>query len=172
MPVRVLVPQIDANIVDVTVTAWRKACGDRVQTGDVLAELTTDKATFELEAAGSGTVLEILAAEKSVVPCGYVLALLGAPGETDPDAAIVNRALMDAYRAAAPMKTQIGTESLPPAALRPAPATAAASPSSRVRATPRARRLAQEHGIDLARVQAETGVAVVDEAALRSYLPK
>ena len=57
MITRIIVPQLDANTVDVTVTAWRKAPGDRVQAGELIADLTTDKATFELEAAGSGVLL-------------------------------------------------------------------------------------------------------------------
>jgi pyruvate dehydrogenase E2 component (dihydrolipoamide acetyltransferase) len=98
MTTRITVPFLDANMLDVTVTAWRKAPGDCVQTGEIVAELTTDKATFELESTGRGTLLEILAAQKSVVPSGYILALLGEPGETDLDAAAYNDKLMKKYR--------------------------------------------------------------------------
>lgn len=158
MTTRIRVPQLDANTIDVTVTAWRKQPGECVAAGETIAELTTDKAAFDLEAPASGTLLAILAAPRSVVPSGYVIGVIGDPGASDPAAEADNAALLAAYRAA--------TGASPAAA-----AAAAAQPAAgRVRATPKARRLAQQHGIDLARVQTETGVEVVDEAALAPYL--
>jgi pyruvate dehydrogenase E2 component (dihydrolipoamide acetyltransferase) len=174
MITRLTVPHLDANILDVTITAWRKAPGETVRQGEIVAELTTDKATFDLEAMGSGTLLAILAAPKSVIPSGYILALLGEPGETDDSAVAQNQALMEKYRAAAgnPPSAPSGPT---PAITTPPPATPPATPpppATRIRATPRARRLAQEHGLDLARIQAETGAEVVDEAVLQPYLRK
>ena len=190
MITRITVPYLDANLIDVTVTAWRSAPGDRVQVGEIVAELTTDKATFELESTGSGTLLQILAAPKSVVPSGYILAVLGEPGEVDAEAVELNQALMAKYRAEAGgrktedrgqkkegrdqrseirgQRSEDNTNSLPPAAHLPptAPAT------TRVRATPRARRLAQELGLDLAKIQAETGAEVIDESVLLAYKQK
>jgi pyruvate/2-oxoglutarate dehydrogenase complex dihydrolipoamide acyltransferase (E2) component len=158
MTTRIRVPQLDANTIDVTVTAWHKQPGEGVVAGETIAELTTDKAAFDLEAPASGTLLAILAAPRSVVPAGYVIGVIGDPGDADPDAAADNATLLAAYRAA--------TGASPAAA-----AAAAAEPAAgRVRATPKARRLAQQHGIDLARVQIETGAEVVDEAALAPYL--
>lgn len=176
MITRIVVPFLDANSVDVTVTAWCKAPGDRVQTGEIVAELTTDKATFELGATGSGTLLKILAAPKSVVPSGYILALLGKPGDVDVEAAVYNDRLMEKHRETAGVQqAQVGA--LPRSAIRVENAVAAggdcgppATPAARVRATPRARRLAQEQKIDLVRVQAETGAEVVDDAVLQKYL--
>jgi len=164
MVTRILVPQLDANIVDVTVTSWRKAPGDCVAAGEIVADLTTDKATFELESAGSGTLLAILAAPKSVVPSGYILALLGEPGETDPEAASCNDRLLAKYRAE--VGGLSGSPTVQPSARPTAPLP------NRVRATPRARRLAQEHGIDLAQVQAESKAEVIDESVLQPYLAK
>lgn len=149
---RITIPQLDANLVDVTVTRWRKAVGDTVAAGEILAELTTDKAVYELEAPAAGMLLAVYAAEKSVVPTGFIVGLLGASGEDDPEAEAANADLMIAYRG--------------PAAA-PAPSR---DRGARVRATPRARRLAQDKGIDLAKVQAETGAEVIDEAVLAPYL--
>jgi len=150
---RIVIPQLDANLVDVTLTRWRKAAGDTVAAGETLAELTTDKAVYELEAPAGGTLLAVYAADKSVVPTGFIVGLIGEPGEEEaPAIAEENSALMAAYRG--------------PAAA-PAPAR---DRGARVRATPRARRLAQERGIDLARVQAETGAEVIDETVLAPFL--
>lgn len=150
---RITIPQLDANLVDVTVTRWHKKPGDSVTAGEGLAELTTDKAVYELEAPADGTLLAIYAAEKSVVPTGFTVGLIGAPGEVDAEAEAVNETRMAAYRGAS---------------------ASAAAPArdrgTRVRATPRARRLAQEKGLDLAKIQAETGAELVDEKILAPYL--
>jgi pyruvate/2-oxoglutarate dehydrogenase complex dihydrolipoamide acyltransferase (E2) component len=178
MITRLTVPHLDANILDVTLTAWRKAPGESIRQGEIVAELTTDKATFELEATGSGTLLEILAAPKSVIPSGYILALVGNPGETDPAATRRNRELLEKYRADSgqprttlPPPAAPATPAIPPA-IPPATFATLATPAGRVRATPKARRLAQEQGLDLARIQAETGAEVVDESVLLPYLKK
>jgi pyruvate/2-oxoglutarate dehydrogenase complex dihydrolipoamide acyltransferase (E2) component len=185
MTTRLTVPQLDANIVDVTITAWRKAVGETVRAGEIVADITTDKATFELESPADGTLLAILAPEKSVVPSAYILALLGTPGETDPDAEAANRACVEAYRAAGggTRSAERGMRSAEGVAHgSPTPHSALRTPHSddsafrtphsalRTRATPRARRLAQDLGIDLARVQSDTGAEVVDEAALQAWL--
>ena len=150
---RIVIPQLDANLVDVTVTSWRKRIGDAVAAGEGIAELTTDKAVYELESPADGTLIAVYAAEKSVVPTGFTVGLIGNPGEADPEAEAANEARLAAYRGAA------------------APAAAPARDrGTRVRATPRARRLAQEKGLDLAKIQAETGAELIDESVLAPYL--
>jgi len=154
---RITIPQLDANLIDVTLTRWRKSPGDLVAAGECLAELTTDKAVYELEAPASGTLLAVYAADKSIVPTGFIAGLIGAPGETDPAAADENAALTAQYRGGA---------------ATPSASAPARDRGTRIRATPRVRRLAQEHGIDLAKVQAETGAEVIDETVLAPYLKK
>lgn len=161
MSTRILVPQLDANTIDVTVTAWHKQPGDTVTEGESIAEITTDKAAFELEAPASGTLLTILAAPKSVIPAGYILGIIGASDETDAAAESENTSILASYHAA--------TGTVTPATDAPA-ANTDEKTVARVRATPKARRLAKQQGIDLARVQAETGVDVIDEATLSPYL--
>ena len=168
---RITVPFIDANIVDVTVTGWRKAPGDRVAPGEIVAEVTTDKAAFEIESTAAGTLLAIYADVKSVVPVHYVLGLIGAQGEHDPDAAAENAERLRAYRAqvATSPATASSAGAVPSAA--PAPA-AASSAAPAVRATPKARRLAQAHGLDLASIQRQAGVELVTESVLEPFLPR
>ncbi len=60
---RIIIPQLDANLVDVTITAWKKAPGEQLEKGETIAELTTDKAVYELEAPESGELLQIVAPE-------------------------------------------------------------------------------------------------------------
>ena len=149
----IIIPQLDANLVDVTITRWRKQAGDVVAAGEIVADLTTDKAAYELESPASGTLLAIAAAEKSIVLAGSTIGIIGEPGE--------EAGLADTGAAEAPA-AQGGTGE--------AGATASAPRAPRVRATPRARRLAQEKGLDLAVIQAETGAEIIDETVLAPYL--
>jgi pyruvate dehydrogenase E2 component (dihydrolipoamide acetyltransferase) len=160
---RIIVPQLDANMVDVTVTAWLKQVGDQVKTGDIIAEVTTDKAAFEIESTATGTLLELLAIEKSIVPAGYILALVGPPGAADHSARQFNDMLLAKSREDHATAKNTGTAAT---ALESTPKVV----SSRVRATPRARRLAQQHGLDLAGIQAKTGVEVIDEATILPFI--
>jgi pyruvate dehydrogenase E2 component (dihydrolipoamide acetyltransferase) len=147
----ITIPQLDVNIVDVTITQWNIAVGDSVVQGDCVAVLTTDKASYELEAPASGTLLAIHAPVKSIVPTGSLIGLIGHPGEkVDATFAVMTQGQQD-------IRTQGAVRSvgrtMPP----------------RVRATPRARRLAQEKGFDLAAIAAAAGVEIVDEVAVATY---
>jgi len=161
---RLLLPTLDVNTTHATLTAWHKKTGDTVRVGDIVAELTTDKAAFDLESPFDGTLLKILAPEKSILPSNYILALVGVPGETDAAAESDNAALLESVSksADAPEPQKIQT---------PAAGPQPSSPSSTVRATPKARRLAQQHNINLADVQAQTGAALIDEQTLLPFLP-
>jgi pyruvate dehydrogenase E2 component (dihydrolipoamide acetyltransferase) len=145
-----------------TITAWFRKEGDRVAKGEPLAEITTSKAVFELEAPRSGTLLRIVAPVKSEVPVGYVVAFLGEPGEPVPDISGHNARLLERSRQAA-----AGRKAAAPRAA--APASAAPAPGA-VRATPAARRLARERGLDIAAVQKKLQCDIVTEALLASYL--
>ncbi len=150
---KVALPKFDANTLEATLGPWHKSVGDRVEKGDVLVDVITDKANFELEAEAAGTLRHILAPEKSEVPLGYVVALVGEPDEPLLDVSEENARMMAEYlatatgRAAAPSK----------------PAAPAMPAEDRVRATPRARRLAKERGIDIAALGKRLGVDVVTE---------
>ena len=151
---KIIIPQLDANLVDVTITRWRKQVGDPVAAGEIVADLTTDKAAYELEAPTGGVLLAVVAAEKSIVLAGSVIGFIGAPGE-----AVV---LPEGEASPKPEGAEGGQGGGATQPSRGAP--------PRVRATPRARRLAQERGLDLTKIQAETGVEIIDETVLAPYL--
>ncbi|HET9709235.1 MAG TPA: dihydrolipoamide acetyltransferase family protein [Gemmatimonadales bacterium] len=126
---------------------WSKAVGDAVKTGDTLAEVETDKAVMELVARADGQLLKQVVAEGATVPVGGAVAVIGAQGESVATTA-----------AAAPAKSsQPSAVSRPPSAtLAPAAAPVSAAPADAtrvVRASPLARRLAKERGVDLKLVQ-------------------
>ena len=161
---RLLLPTLDVNTTHATLTAWRMKPGDTVRAGDIVAELTTDKAAFDLESPFDGVLLETLAPEKSILPSGYILALVGVPGETDPNAGRDNAALLD--------EASTAPDGIRQPSAAPTPRPSAFSPGPSIRATPKARRLAQQHGVNLALVQAQTNAALIDEQTLLPFLPK
>ena len=156
---KIVIPQLDANLVDVTITRWHKQVGDPIAAGEIVATLTTDKAAYELESPAAGTLLAIVAAEKSIVLAGSVIGAIGEAGEG-----------VQGLRGQGTQARQHSTafDSSRQLSTAPDPLTPKSPP--RVRATPRARRLAQEKGLDLAKIQAETGAEIIDEAVLAPYL--
>ncbi|PYP16696.1 MAG: dihydrolipoamide acyltransferase [Gemmatimonadetes bacterium] len=131
---------------------WTKHEGDAVKSGDTLAEVETDKAVMELVARADGQLLKVVVPEGSTVPVGNVVAWIGKPGEkVDGDGA-------SAPAATAPVPAAKPAPRQPPApAPLPAPAPPAPQPvpadSTRVKASPLARRIAKDAGVDLKLVQ-------------------
>ncbi|MGQ9661275.1 MAG: biotin/lipoyl-containing protein [Kiritimatiellia bacterium] len=98
MITRVRVPTISTNVTEVTLTAWFKEEGEAVRKGEPLAEITTDKATVELECPRSGILRQKLAKTKSILPVGYIIALIGNNSDRLPDVSRENEQLLARYR--------------------------------------------------------------------------
>src|SRR6056297_815700 len=139
------------------IVAWHKGLGDAVASGDILFEVETDKSTMEVEAGQDGFVAALLAEAGEEAPVGDVIAIISAE---KPDAP-VQRSIAEAASAkpAAPQPAEDGDTELGPADTAPAKAAApkpapAAKPraNGRILASPKARRLALEQGLDLNRL--------------------
>jgi len=133
MATPVEVPKLGNTVEECLIAKWRKHKGEQVSAGEVVVEIETDKATFEVTAPADGTVLETFFEEGALAPVFTNLFVIGAAGES-----------VDAFRpqgAAAPAVTEAAPAAAPeaPKAARPAPA-ASSGPLS-----PRARRFAAEH---------------------------
>jgi pyruvate dehydrogenase E2 component (dihydrolipoamide acetyltransferase) len=139
-------PKLSDTMTEGTLLKWRKQKGDKVVAGDILAEVETDKATMELESFDDGILTEIYVPEGEKIGVGQRVALLLAPGEKAPADGPAPSA--PAPKAAAPD----GGSSGPAAAVKSAPASEPASGNggTRVKASPLARKIAAEKGIDLA----------------------
>jgi pyruvate dehydrogenase E2 component (dihydrolipoamide acetyltransferase) len=159
MPVNILMPALSPTMEKGNLARWLKKEGDKVKAGDVIAEIETDKATMEYEAIDDGVLAKIVVPEGTTdVAVNQLIAVLATEGE-DPKAAAAG-----AGKAAAPATKapEAPKPAAAPPAQKPAPAPAAAAPkeapaathgSNRVFASPLARRLAKEAGIDVARIQ-------------------
>jgi pyruvate dehydrogenase E2 component (dihydrolipoamide acetyltransferase) len=159
MPIELKMPALSPTMEQGNLAKWLVKEGDKVSSGDLLAEIETDKATMEFEAVDEGILARILVPEgSSEVPVGTVIALLAAEGETVSDAPAAKPA--DAKPAAASTPAPAETAKAPPeaapaatAAPAPAKAESAGAESGRVKASPLARRIAGQQGVDLAKVQ-------------------
>jgi pyruvate dehydrogenase E2 component (dihydrolipoamide acetyltransferase) len=127
MPREVRMPSLGQTTDELRIVAWLKAEGDAVRLGEPLLEVETDKATVEVESVASGSLLKVVRGTGELVPAGALIAYIGQPGEV------------------------VGEERSDGPAQHPAP-TGVGAPE-KVLATPLARQLARQHGIDLARVR-------------------
>ena len=145
-------PALSPTMEEGTLAKWLVKEGDTVSSGDLLAEIETDKATMEFEAVDEGVIAKILISEGSEgVKVGTVIAIIAEEGE---DVATVAAGGGEAAPKAdtALAKAEAEEPAAPAAAPKAAAAPAAAPAEGRVKASPLARRLAQEKGIDLAAV--------------------
>jgi pyruvate dehydrogenase E2 component (dihydrolipoamide acetyltransferase) len=152
----VVMPQMGADMTEGTLLRWLKHEGDPVERGEIIAEIETDKANVEIEAFGGGTFRKVLAEEGDIVRVGEVIAVIG--DASDDISRYAGGARPTAAQTAAPAAA--AAAAVPVAPPSPAEAakiaTTAPAPSGgngRLRASPLARRLARERGIDLATVR-------------------
>jgi pyruvate dehydrogenase E2 component (dihydrolipoamide acetyltransferase) len=145
-------PALSPTMEEGTLAKWLVKEGDQVRSGDILAEIETDKATMEFEAVDEGTIAKIVVPEGTDgVKVGAVIALIAGEGE-DAGAAVAPAPAS----APEPKKEAAASESKPAPkaeAPTPAPAPAPKPDGDRVKASPLARRLAEAKGIDLALIQ-------------------
>lgn len=159
MASRVVMPKLTDTMEEGVLVAWKKHEGDRVEAGEVLAEIETDKAVMDLEAFASGILRKILVRDNETVPSGTLLAVIA---EADED---ITPALTDTATAAPSTGSRAGPAPAPTRA--PVPAEGA-----RPIASPRAKALAAERRIDLSTVAGTgPGGRIVEEDVLQARAP-
>jgi pyruvate dehydrogenase E2 component (dihydrolipoamide acetyltransferase) len=166
MPINILMPALSPTMEKGNLAKWLKKEGDKVKSGDVIAEIETDKATMEVEAVDEGTIAKILVPEGTAdVPVNNVIAILAGDGEDVKSAASSGGGgakPAEAPKPAAPAVAAAPAAAPAPAAKAPSPPAAAPAPQAvpaaqanghaRIFSSPLARRLAKDAGIDLARI--------------------
>ncbi|MEI6213814.1 MAG: dihydrolipoamide acetyltransferase family protein [Desulfuromonadales bacterium] len=136
MAIEFMMPQLGLTMTEGTISKWFKSVGDAIAVGELLVEVETEKITNQLESTVAGTVLDILVPEGSAVPVQTAIALIGKPGEQ------ASRTVESTV--AAPADIIDVTDKAPGVALQLSSAV-----GKRVMASPFARKLAKEQGIDL-----------------------
>lgn len=170
MATNVVMPQMGYDMREGTVVRWYKQEGETVDRGEVIADIETDKATVEFEAYTGGVLGRIVAQEGIAVPVGNLIAIITEPGEAVPDAPAAPAPAAAPASAPAPAPEPAAAPAPAPAASPPAtPATP--SSDGQVRASPIARRLARERGIDLSTVAGTGPNGRITERDIENYQP-
>ncbi len=164
----ILMPRLSDTMTEGVIAAWHKKVGDTVKKGDLLADVETDKATMELESYKNGKLLYVGAQKGDKVPVNALLCIIGEEGKVDVNK-IVAAAKSGAATTTAPAaqkETAVTTATASAATSNPAAET-----NGRVKASPLARKLAAEKGINLSQVQGTGDGGRITKADIDSYKP-
>ena len=168
----VLMPRLSDTMEEGVIAAWHKNVGDTVKKGEVLAEIETDKATMELESYKNGTLLHIGAQKGEKIPVNGLLCIIGEKGKVSVNAIVA--ALKGGVSAEPGVKSQeLVSESSN--AAEPAKETvqtvASSANNGRVKASPLAKKLAAEKGIDIKAISGSGDGGRIIKADIDSYTP-
>jgi pyruvate dehydrogenase E2 component (dihydrolipoamide acetyltransferase) len=161
MPTDVVMPQMGESIFEGTITKWLKKPGEKVERDEPLFEISTDKVDAEIPAPASGVLKEIKVKEGQTVPIQTVVAVIdgggaaaapapAAPAQEEPKAAVVSE-IEEEVEEAEEVEEVKEAKSAAPAPVA-APAAPVRPAGEKIRSSPLVRRLAREHGVDLAQV--------------------
>ena len=166
----VTMPRLSDTMTTGTVATWLKKVGDTVKEGDILAEIETDKATMEFESFNAGTLLYIGIEEGGSAPVDSILAVLG-PAGTDVSGIVANFKVGASVEAptrgeaeSSVAKAEVTTASIPVVA-------PVANASGRIFASPLAKKIAQEKGINLAQVNGSGENGRITKADVENFVP-
>jgi pyruvate dehydrogenase E2 component (dihydrolipoamide acetyltransferase) len=165
----VLMPKMSDTMTEGVIAAWHKKTGDPVKSGELLAEVETDKATMEYESYNTGTLLYIGAEAGKAVPVNGVLAIIGEKGADW-------QTLLKAHQAkasGAPAATDSTPKQEAPAAAASSaePAQAEHSSNGRIKASPLAKKLAKDKGYDINKIQGSGDHGRVTKRDVENYKP-
>ncbi|ABQ04584.1 pyruvate dehydrogenase complex dihydrolipoamide acetyltransferase [Flavobacterium johnsoniae] len=162
----VTMPRLSDTMTEGTVATWLKKVGDTVAEGDILAEIETDKATMEFESFNAGTLLYIGIQEGNTAPVDSLLAIIG-PAGTDISGIAEN------YTAggAATASTPAAEEKAAPAAEKAPEAAAETSNGGRILASPLAKKIASDKGIQLSQVKGSGENGRIVKSDIENFTP-
>ena len=163
----VTMPRLSDTMTDGTVATWLKKIGDLVSEGDILAEIETDKATMEFESFNAGTLLYIGVEEGETAPVDSILAILG-PAGTDVSAIAANYKVGGAS-SEAPKKAVSETPIIN--SNTPSNVAVVANDGGRILASPLAKKIAQEKGINLAQVSGSGENGRIVKSDVENFTP-
>jgi pyruvate dehydrogenase E2 component (dihydrolipoamide acetyltransferase) len=176
----ITMPKMSDTMQEGTIATWLKKVGDEVKSGEILAEVETDKATMELESYEDGVLLYIGVEAGDSVAVDGVIAVIG---EKDADYQTLLKAQHGGSKSSAPAETkaepapEAKTETSAPAASAPAASAPAAAPTSapsngeRVKASPLAKKMAEEKGFDIRQVNGSGEGGRIVKKDIESYVP-
>lgn len=169
----VLMPKMSDTMTDGVIAAWHKKVGDQVKSGELLAEVETDKATMEYESYNSGTLLYTGAEAGKSVPVNGVLAIIGEKGADWETLLKAHRAQGNGEskqeKAEQPSQTTTTTSSSSTSA--PASTASSSTSNGRVKASPLAKKMAKEKGYDISQIEGTGDHGRVTKRDVENYKP-
>ncbi len=166
----VTMPSMGADMTEGTIVKWLKAEGDQIGRGDKLAEVETDKTVVEMEAYAEGLLRKIVVSEGSLVQVGAVIAFIGDADDDIPEVAAAAPAAEAAPEAPAGTPAPTPTpEPVQQAAL--APVAVPASQGGRIKASPIARKIAEEKGVDIAAITGTGPGGRITKSDVENFTP-
>jgi len=166
----VLMPRLSDTMEAGVIAAWHKKVGDPVKKGEVLAEIETDKATMELESYKNGTLLYIGAEKGEKIPVNALLCIIGEKGKVDVDAVVAAVKAGAAVSGSTATTSAATAEAAPAATVAPVAETSAPG-NGRVKASPLAKKLAKEKGIDISHISGSGDGGRIIKADIDQYKP-
>ena len=173
----VLMPRLSDTMEAGVIASWHKKVGDPVRKGEILAEIETDKATMELESYKTGTLLHIGAQAGEKIAVNALLCIIGEPGKVDV-ASLVDAAKSGPAPASPAAATTTPTPAPAPTATvagapvaTPVSTASATTADGRVKASPLAKKIAQEKGVDLRSLQGSGDGGRIVKADIDNYKP-
>jgi pyruvate dehydrogenase E2 component (dihydrolipoamide acetyltransferase) len=145
MATKILMPKLSDTMEEGVILKWLRKEGEKVRQGEILVEIESDKADMELEAYDTGVLRKIVVAEGGKAPIGGLIAIIGDPNEDITP-------LLSETTPTAQAKPKAGTSAAPASVGTPAPASSTPPTDGRTKASPLAKRLAQQNNIDLGRI--------------------
>ncbi|MBK7129816.1 MAG: pyruvate dehydrogenase complex dihydrolipoamide acetyltransferase [Crocinitomicaceae bacterium] len=176
----VRMPKLSDTMTEGVVAAWHKKIGDPVKSGELLAEIETDKATMEFESFYDGVLLHIGVEKGKAAPVNSVLAIIGKAGE-DFAALLASAGESEPIAAStkpdpSPVKTETLTQTVPVTVTQPVvvsqPVSTIQSGNGRIFASPLAKKIAEEKGIDLAQVNGSGENNRITKKDIENYKPQ
>ena len=164
----VTMPRLSDTMTDGTVATWLKKIGDTVKEGDILAEIETDKATMEFESFNSGTLLYIGVQEGQSAPVDSVLAIIGPEGT---DISGIAENYSKGGEAPKTEKTETKSEEAKPSSENKEEATTSTESNGRIFASPLARQIAKDKGINLSQVKGSGENGRIVKSDVENFTP-
>src|SRR5690554_734688 len=173
MATKVLMPKLGLTMEEGSITKWIKKERDRVEKGENILEIMTDKANFQVEAPESGVLLKIIVSEDTEVPVGTVVGIIGKENEDIADVLAESTAVGSKKRNEGTKgNTESATNSLPKdTGVKDAVSENRSRESGRL-VTPRARKLAEENGVSLQEITGSGSEGLITEKDIKACLEK
>jgi 2-oxoglutarate dehydrogenase E2 component (dihydrolipoamide succinyltransferase) len=168
VPTKIVVPELGESVVEATVGHWRKQQGEHVAVGDVLVELETEKVDLAVGAERAGVLARIERKEGEDVKIGDLLGVIEEAPSAEAAAAKADEAKPSEKKA--PKEVEARPQAGAAVAARQQPEEEAAQAAPKRMVTPLARRVAEEHGVDLSRVEASDATGRIQKRDVESFL--